>query len=386
MKILRVAFSGLPLFKDRVEINFIASQRTVEKEGLTLLFQNGKKGYYSNNVISFIGLNASGKTSILKALSFAFSLLNNEPLNNTKYVELFEGLEDEKEVVFEICFSSSESIYFLTTAIAAKNKRLSITHESLAEKPCKAIRKKEDLFDPRGTKTIVERKGNEAFLSDDVSIAIAFNKQRQDKILYADMLKYTNENHLALSENCPIELIAFFDPSIEHIGILQTGENKVITLKFYKKPELRLNRVSDVERYLSSGTIKGINLFSTAFEAFHKGGYLLIDELENHFNQEIVSTLLRFYMNHEINFGGATLIFSTHYAELLDQFKRNDCIYITRNKNGISAENLSNILKRNDIKKSDAYQSDFLQGTAPRYDAYIALKKKVLASKEVMNG
>lgn len=34
----------------------------------------------------------------------------------------------------------------------------------------------------------------------------------------------------------------------------------------------------------------------------------------------------------------------------------NDSIFITRNQGGITVENLSNILKRNDIKKSDAYQ------------------------------
>ncbi len=31
---------------------------------------------------------------------------------------------------------------------------------------------------------------------------------------------------------------------------------------------------------------------------------------------------------------------------------------------------LGSILTKNDIKKSDAYQSGFLEGTAPTYDAY----------------
>lgn len=40
-------------------------------------------------------------------------------------------------------------------------------------------------------------------------------------------------------------------------------------------------------------------------------------------------------------------------------------------------ENLSSILKRNDIKKSDAYQNAFLEGTTPAYEAYIRLKKRL---------
>lgn len=33
---------------------------------------------------------------------------------------------------------------------------------------------------------------------------------------------------------------------------------------------------------------------------FEKGGYLIVDEIENHFNHEIVSTLIRFYMDKEL--------------------------------------------------------------------------------------
>ena len=37
--------------------------------------------------------------------------------------------------------------------------------------------------------------------------------------------------------------------------------------------------------------------------------------------------------------------------------------------------NMTDILKRNDLKKSDAYQSSFLEGTVPIYEAYLNLKK-----------
>ena len=141
-----------------------------------------------------------------------------------------------------------------------------------------------------------------------------------------------------------------------------------------------LNKLSDMNRYLSSGTIKGINIFVNAVQVFRSGGYLIIDELENHFNHEIVSTLIRFYMDAKVNPRGAMLIFSTHYAELLDEFERNDNIYIVRNCHGIFAENLSTILKRNDIKKSEAYQSGYLEGTVPMYDAYMSLKNSLIHS------
>ena len=89
---------------------------------------------------------------------------------------------------------------------------------------------------------------------------------------------------------------------------------------------------------------------------------------------------MRFFMDSRLNKNGGTLIFTTHYPELLDEYDRNDGICIVRNSNGITAENLSYILKRNDIKKSDAYQSGFFEGTTPAYEAYMRLKKSLAAS------
>ena len=35
-----------------------------------------------------------------------------------------------------------------------------------------------------------------------------------------------------------------------------------------------------------------------------------------------------------------------------------------------------------DIKKSEAYESGFLEGTVPMYDAYIGLKKSIICSRK----
>ena len=111
-----------------------------------------------------------------------------------------------------------------------------------------------------------------------------------------------------------------------------------------------------------------------------KCGYLLIDELENHFNKEIVSTIIRFFMDSKLNKNGGTLIYTTHYPELLDEYERNDSIFITQNKNGIIVQNLADLLKRNDVKKSEAYQSGLIAETSPQYEAYLSLKKYISSS------
>ena len=91
-------------------------------------------------------------------------------------------------------------------------------------------------------------------------------------------------------------------------------------MKFKDEEEIILNHAADLEQYLSSGTIKGIITFSMVKEVLHSGGYLLVDEIENHFNKEIVTTLVRFFMDSRLNKNGGTLIFTTHYPELLDEY------------------------------------------------------------------
>ena len=169
----------------------------------------------------------------------------------------------------------------------------------------------------------------------------------------------------------------FLDPTIEKLHFDENENKTLIHLKFKDKEEILLNNPVELNNYLSSGTVKGMITFTLAQEVLQSGGYMVIDEVEIHFNKEIVITLIRFFMDSKLNKNGGTLIFSTHYPELLDEYDRNDSIFITRNRNGITVENLSNILKRNDIKKSDAYQSGFLEGTTPTYEAYMRLKKSI---------
>ena len=384
MKLLKISVSGLPLFGDAYEIDFVAMQRVTSDnaEKMSVLFSSSTQTFYQNNVLSFIGINASGKTSILKLITFVGSLMNNESINNIAHSEVLDSLGNDSLVVFDVYFASDDgTVNLLHTVIGKLKNRFVILDEFIKSKPCAKIKNKNDIFAFGPIARSVTRDKDEAFLLDDVSIMVAYNKKHPDTLEITDMLHYTNTNELSIEEDCPAELIAFFDPSVEYLHVRKNGKDTDIRLKFLAGEEIPLNQMSDLNRYLSSGTIKGINTFLNAVRAFETGGYLIVDELENHFNHEIVSTLIRFYMDRKVNPKGSMLIFSTHYAELLDEFERNDNIYIVRNKNGISAENLSGILKRNDIKKSEAYQSGFLDGTVPMYDAYMDLKKSLMRSR-----
>lgn len=381
MKILRITVNGLPLFKQELDLLFYTQQRVSEddKEKLYKIEPN----YYLHTACAFIGINASGKTSVLKVINLALNILRNEPINHVESRNILGGCENAS---FKICFfDNKRKICCLETVVKSKKAKAggyvySIVEEKLWEKPVSSVKSKKYLTDFSGLRPIAARNTDEAYLPDDVSFIIAHNKKTNDRIDVFSPLSYTNINVLPFTDDIPLEVITFLDPTIEKLCFEKIEDKALIHLKFKGEEELILNNAVELEQYLSSGTIKGIITFSMVKEVLTSGGYLLIDELENHFNKEIVVTLMRFFMDSSLNKSGSTLIFTTHYSELLDEYDRNDAIYIVRNRNGITAENLSYILKRNDIKKSDAYQSGFLEGTTPAYEAYMRLKKNLAAS------
>lgn len=381
MKILRITVNGLPLFKQELDLLFYTQQRVSEddKEKLYKIEPN----YYLHTACAFIGINASGKTSVLKVINLALNILRNEPINHVESRNILGGCENAS---FKICFfDNKRKICCLETVVKSKKAKAggyvySIVEEKLWEKPVSSVKSKKYLTDFSGLRPIAARNTDEAYLPDDVSFIIAHNKKTNDRIDVFSLLSYTNINVLPFTDDIPLEVITFLDPTIEKLYFEKVEDKASIHLKFKDEEEIILNNAVELEQYLSSGTIKGIITFSMVKEVLASGGYILVDELENHFNKEIVVTLMRFFMDSNLNKSGSTLIFTTHYSELLDEYDRNDAIYIVRNRNGITAENLSYILKRNDIKKSDAYQSGFLEGTTPAYEAYMRLKKNLAAS------
>ncbi len=381
MKILRITAQGLPLFKEDLDICFYTQQRVSEddKNNLYNLIDN----YYLHSACAFIGINASGKTSVLKVINLALNIIKNEPINHVEAKTILGG--SEKAAIRIYFYDKRKYICCLETVITAKKAKTgeyvySILSERLWEKPIAGVKSKKYLTDFDGIEPVDTRNSNEAYLSDDVSFIIAHNKKVNDTVEVFSLLSYTNVNVLPFTEDIPLEVITFLDPTIEKLCFEQAEGKTFIHLKFRDEDEIILNNAVDLEQYLSSGTIKGIITFSMVKEVLQSGGYLLVDEIENHFNKEIVTTLMRFFMDSRLNKRGGTLIFTTHYPELLDEYDRNDGICIVRNRNGITVENLSYILKRNDIKKSDAYQSGFLEGTTPAYEAYMRLKKNLAAS------
>lgn len=376
MRLLRIEADGIFLFSGKIVIDFNAEQR-VYPDNAAMLY-NPFGSTYTNNVLSFVGVNASGKTTSLKLISFVMSLLNAEAINNipTKVV-----LERSNRVNLRVYFyDEKKGVCLLKTIIGVTKEdgapdRYAILEEKLYIRRATSVTSKANLFvfgDENIYKTRDISEEQFMFLKDDVSIVIALGKT--GNVFFRDLTEWTDFNVLNSFGNFPIELIQFLDPSIEFIRFNPNETELIVKFKKDDMP-ISMRGIQNISHYLSSGTIKGLNVFMHAWMVLIKGGYFIIDEIENHFNKEIVATLIRFFMDKRVNQNGATLIYSTHYVELLDELDRNDGIYVIRNNGGITIQKLHHILTRNDIKKSDAFQSGMLEGTTPSYEASMRLKK-----------
>ena len=147
MKILRITVQGLPLFKQELDLVFYTQQRVGEDDKDKLFFL--KPNYFLHQAVAFIGINASGKTSVLKAINMALDIINNQPINHSEAKTI---LGSSQKIAYKIYFFDNDSICCLETIISSKKLKngvyiYSILEERLWEKPIYAVKSKKYLTD-----------------------------------------------------------------------------------------------------------------------------------------------------------------------------------------------------------------------------------------------
>ena len=85
--------------------------------------------------------------------------------------------------------------------------------------------------------------------------------------------------------------------------------------------------------------------------------------------------MISLYKDKSVNKHNATLVFTTHYCEVLDQMGRQDNIWICKSGAQVSLSNMYEDYQiRPELLKSKQYYNNAFQ-TAVDYDALMSLKK-----------
>ncbi|AMB99910.1 hypothetical protein AWM75_07980 [Aerococcus urinaehominis] len=392
MKLLRTEISGLPNFKDNRFIFDLTNDKRVSKEELASyeLFPLTNNSYQFP-LISLLGINATGKTtSLILVKQMLLLFIQNESLDfHSPFAHYIPSdimtvnyLTDGKtlyKIVSEIQKDSKkEKIFFKAEKLYAKPLRQSIAHKRLF-----AFKDSELVLD----RASLAEQGNfnlQNFLKDEDSIfSSILNQKDESNLKVLDMMGTTNMNFLSMySDSLPLSYIHYLDTSIDIFEMDEDYQGHKIPnkfkLKFKGNNEIFTVDYHHLDQYLSSGTIKGISFLLMVTLVLSEGGYLLIDEIENHLNKTIVTSIMRLFQS-KINKNRATLIVSTHYQELVDIFSRTDSIYLLRKTDQINIERFSTVLEKYKYDRTDKVKSNLLMSgvldTAPQYEYYEMLKQ-----------
>jgi AAA15 family ATPase/GTPase len=390
LKFLKVDITGHPLLMDGTELSMVADQRVYKDnhDQLTNLFGN----IWINNLATIVGRNATGKTTIMKlTLGILTLLMHNQSINQTRLQGTLIG---NKPVNFKVyLYGTDKQIYLddITISPDVDNRRnWIVSSEKIFSKPANTGVTRKNLFDFSNIEPRINRLslGEElsAVLANDDSIfrmIIAAGKYQPQSIV--DTLTFTNVNMLVYDgPEVPAELLAYLDPSVEYLKIEHTENNSAVYRLKFKGVESEIidNNFATIELYLSSGTAKGVTLYQYVLRALATGGIIFIDELENHFNHAIVRSFIEYFTEPQINTKRASLIFSTHYSEILDDLGRGDQIFVALRNEQMQLVRYSNTDMREDISRTDVFDADNLNGTSPDYWSYMALRK---ATAKVVN-
>jgi AAA15 family ATPase/GTPase len=377
MKLLRVVANNFKMCEDNISISFVPlANKTAEDKEFEL--KEIAENLFVFNTISFIGKNASGKTTIVDLLAVVYDIFSYFKIKNT--IKVFDNWN--KPINLDITFYHEGLLYRYLTELKPDgdllNKNILFVNEKLYKKTYYKT-KTNEIFNYDTYEELILNTN----LPADTSILYEILKQIQLRGVYclSDDATYKNYsgafNVYKTMKNGPkiiTKILKMFDEHLKNIEMI--NEDKfIISYTNNKKVEVRKKEMYDI---LSSGTTKGFGLFTFVVYSLISGADLVIDEIENHFHKALVENLINLYKDKSVNKHNATLIFTTHYCELLDLFNRSDNIYITKYTKKILLENMYKDYDfRPELSKSKKFYSNAFD-TGVNYEYLMDFKKELM--------
>ena len=374
MKLLRVVASNFKNCCDNFTIDFVAkSRKTSEDKEYEL--QTIADDLYAFNTVAFVGKNASGKTTAVDLLDCCYSILGDFCLENKHY--RYDGIK------LEIIFYHEGFIYRYRTELGSSttlSNKASFINQTLEQKKYYKSKLKSIYMDDD-----FEPVSNISALPEDTSITFFVLKKKETRAIYFDcdgegantyqlMFKALKKYDIPLSTLSHI--LRIFDENIREISM---KDEHNFRLKFEgNQPRDQVMSDKELLYFLSSGTTKGMLLYTFVVASLKYGFDLIIDEVEDHFHKTLVENMLSLYKDKSVNRHNATLIFTTHYCEVLDLFNRQDNIWISKADGKVSLSNMYDDYDlRPELLKSKQFYNNAFQ-TSVNYEDLMKLKKELM--------
>ena len=378
MKLLKIkTLSDYKMLKKGFEINFLTKTRVDKESNNDDLIELFEGLYYPKETI-FVGKNSSGKTTVLELIYGCLQIAYRGRIYHLSLPakELFS--------VEMIIYHGNKLYKYIGSFQNQINNEvgLVIKHEELYESECRKTHNKELT-----NVTFKETKDFIPNIDTDTSSLVRYLKTGEYNTFPSlfESKTYLFGSYIRLfkciySEDAFLKLIKVFDDSIESLDIHTDEEGKETDYFDFKRigEDTTLVTESFLNESLSCGTIRGINLYTPALISFKSGGTIIVDELEKNFNKNLIANLIMMFNDPSINKGNASIIYSTHYSELLDENERCDNINVLhRDGTSITLKNMcTDYNTRTDMLKSNQFDQNAFDNNI-NYNLLMDLKKEL---------
>ncbi|WP_207649278.1 ATP-binding protein [Butyrivibrio fibrisolvens] len=401
-------------FKEKAVLALNPSLDTDHPENI-----NEKNGYSATNLIAIYGANASGKTSLFKAMTAAINMVR---LSNIMQVNQsigsvipfkFDAKTVEEPSEFEFIFVADDDIRYVY-GFAADSKR--ITEEYLyqykSQRPTIIFERTAEKYEFKGQKTILEplvrfNTPNKLFLATatnwntesttvpykwlsekmvtftdtqsltDLALDLYKSEKKQDYISFTEGLLQSADINISKISIDVKKTKMQYPVGIQAPQVIINGQTlSAIAAQEIEQIEVNTEHIigdgDDQTRYIlgmgeeSLGTNQLFILGPFLKDAFEKGIVVVVDEIDKSLHTFIVKHIINMFRDKEINKKGAQLIFTTHDTSLLSlaTFRR-DQVYFTEKNNKTGVSDLYS-LDELSVRKTDNIEKGYLLG---RYGA-----------------
>ncbi len=388
--IIAFCVSNYLSIKEELKVSFVATplKETLFEENDTVSLNDTGLCLVRSAVI--YGANASGKSNVLKALSF-YKRFITDSFKNSQAGEAIdvEGFRlnaatVNKPTVMEATFTDSEYIYRYGFEVDSKQ----VHAEWLYRRVCKKRAKEVEIFYRKGTVTDVHPKSplieeivNRRMVRSNallLSTIAQFNETKAVKIMQwlgdtqvlfcseEDKLWEQAIKHLD-NDNMRRRITAFARYADLGIEDISKVDNRLISRhrQFDDEGRETSSVAFSFNKNESEGTIKYFSLSYPIIDALDGGKRIIIDELDSKLHPLLVCKIIALFNSARTNPKGAQLLLTAHDTFLLGAgLFRRDQVWFTQ-KDGFGATSGYSLVEYK-VRSTTPFEKEYLQG---RYGA-----------------
>jgi len=367
--IRKIKFNNFYSFKEDQEISFL----THKKKTFDYFSSKNKDSEQITKIAGFVGGNASGKTNIMRLLSFVGDFIVSSARQPLLYVPFKSFFDNKEESKFYIEFESKGNIFYYSFVIkdnVVLEEYLKIKDVSNDKDRKRTVFSRKNSITNTKSKIDFEINFKDTFfptnmaemmqiVRPDISL-VSFIKSQFDIKIINDFSDYFLKLKTNINErgdiNNPIhqlqslmyyvedevskgemnKFVRDFDLGIEEIQILKkvlrkdTLGKEDINLKISATHNTKESNKTFDWNYESEGTKSIIFVFANILWALKNNSVVVIDEMERGLHPEAFNKIINYFINKNEH-GSAQLLFSSHSLGFMSKLDSQQIFMVDKN-------------------------------------------------------